>query len=181
MLKVVSLAALVAATVPALANDYDCKNEIKVTGYGALTQGWADWTAKLSWHNTAIAEYGFFYANEDTANEGNGLKPERCAPGWFGLTVCEVKARPCAKQAELECTDSDGQDCDPKIKSIQSKLAGKGYQVGPIDGRSGPIFKEAIKKFKKEFKKENKIAEIEDEIEALNKSVQTKTASQSLF
>ena len=39
MLKVVSLAAFVATTVPALANDYDCKNEIKVTGYGALSEG----------------------------------------------------------------------------------------------------------------------------------------------
>ncbi len=170
ILKVVSFAALVATTVPALANDYICKDEIKVTGYGALTKGWADWMAKLSWHNTAIAEYGFFYANEDTANEGNGLKPERCASGWFGLTVCEVKARPCAKQTELECKH-EGKACDPKIKSIQSMLADKGYSVGPIDGIRGPRTREAIKEFKKEFKKDNKIADassINNEIEALD-------------
>ena len=127
--------------------------------------------AKLSWHNSAIAEYGFFYANEDTANEGTGLKPERCAAGWFGLTVCEVKARPCAKQMELECKHDDGKACDPKVKSIQSKLAAMGYKVGPIDGIKGSKTREAIKDFKKEFKKDNKIADASstnDEIEALN-------------
>ena len=124
------------------------------------------------------------YANEDTANEGSGLKPERCAPGWFGLTICEVRGRPCAKQTELECKHDEGQACDPKVKSIQSKLSGRGYSVGPIDGILGPRTREAIKDFKKESKKDNKFADassLNDEIDALNKSAQTKTASQSLF
>ena len=90
-----------------------------------------------------------------------------------------VKGRPCFKQTELECKHNDSQDC-PKIKRIQSKLVNKGYSVGPIDGIRGPITEQAIKK----FKKDNKIPDgssIDDVIDALNKSVQTATASQSLF
>ncbi len=184
MLKVMSLAALVATTVPALANDYTCKDEIKVTGYGAFFEGWGDRMAKWSWRNTAIAEYGIFYADESTANEGHGLTTERCAQSWFGLTICEVRGRPCVEQTELECKHKDGQACDPKIKWIQSKLADKGYPVGPIDGRNGSKFKEATKKFMNEFKKDTKIADgssIDDVIEALKKSDQTKTASLSHF
>ncbi len=124
-----------------------------------------------SWRNTAISEYGVFYGDEKIANERNGVAIERCARSGFGLMICEAKGRPCAEQTELECTHNDRQDCDPKIKSIQSKLDAKGYSVGAIDGIRGPKLDEAIKEFKKEIKKENKIADssIKEEIEALNK------------
>ena len=174
-----SLAALVATTVPALANDYECKDEIKATGYGLFFKEWGNWMAKWSWSNTATVDYGFFYGVEATANEGTGVSPERCAPGWLGLMICEVKGRPCVKKTELECKPNDGQDC-PKIRKIQSMLADKRYSVGPIDGKKGPLFEQAIKK----FKKDNKLREdssLDDVVEALNKSLPTVTASQSLF
>ena len=161
MLKVVSFAALVATTVPALANDYTCKDEIKVTGYGAFFEGWGDRMAKLSWRNTAIAEYGMI-GDQKSVIEGHGLSTERCAQSWFGLTICEVRGRPCVEQTELECKHKDGQACDPKVKWIQSKLAEKGYPVGPIDGRNGSKFKEATRKFMNEFKKDIKIADGSD-------------------
>ena len=143
-----------------------------MTGYGAPFETFGKFMAEWSWRNTAIAKYEVFYGDESKANEGKGLDPERCAQSGFGLTICEVRARPCANQTELECKPDDRQNCDPKIKSIQSQLADNGFPVGAIDGIRGKKFEQALKDFQKKFKNDNKVADLSalhDEIEALNK------------
>lgn len=180
MLKVVSLATLVATTVPALATDYDCKGEIKGVGYGLFFKEWGNSRAKRSWSDNAIADWGPFYGVEATADEGEGIGDSkvRCAPWWFGFMVCEVKAHPCVIKTELECTHKDSYDCDPKIKWIQSKLSAKRYSVGQIDGISGEKFGQAIAK----FKTENNMPDgstIDDVVEVLNKPVQKTAAVES--
>jgi hypothetical protein len=181
-LKVASLAALVVMTVPALADDYNCKKEITVTGDASFFGEEGGKSNAISrWRNAAIADYGVFYGDNKIANEGIGLITAPCAPGWFalfGVMICEAKGRPCVIKTELECTHKDSQDCDPTIKWIQSKLSAKNYQVGQIDGISGEKFEQAIEKFKKENNMPDG-SSIYDVIEVLNKSVQRTTAVES--
>ena len=178
MSKVVSLAALVVMTAPALANDYNCKNEIKVMGGGAIIESWAKEKAKSEWRYSAKADYGYFYGDDTNASEGTGLIIEPCARSGIGLMICEAKGRPCVIKTELECTHNDRQDCDPTIKWIQSKLSAKRYSVGQTDGIRGEKFEEAIEKFKKENNMPDG-SSINDVIEALKKSVQATTAVES--
>ncbi len=142
-----------------------------------LFEEWANSMAKRSWSDNAKADYGFFYGVEATADEGEGIGDSKvhCAPGWFGLKVCEVKARPCVIKTELECTHKDSYDCDPTTKWIQSKLYAKRYSVGQIDGIRGEKFDQVIGKFKKENNMPDS-ASIADVIEVLNKSGQRTAA-----
>ena len=165
----------VAATAPALASDYICKDEIKVTGNGAITEWGARKKAKLAWRDAAIVDYGIFYADEENANEGNHVSIMRCARSGIFLMRCEVRGRPCVEQTELECTRNEGQDCDPTIKWIQSKLSARGYSLGRIDGKSGPRFEQAVD----QFKRDNEMSDgssIDDVIAVLKKPVKTTTA-----
>jgi len=165
----IAAAALVCFAGASVAADYSCKKEITATGNGAITEDGGKKKAIKVWRDRAIADYGFYYGDEKTANEGLGVVVERCARSSIGLMVCEAKGKPCVVQTgnDLECTRGDSSNCDAKSKWIQFQLDKRGYDVGAVDGSIGRKTERAIEK----FKKDQKIASdnIEDVIAALKK------------
>lgn len=139
---------------PAIAEEFNCKSEILATGKGALTKAAAEEKAVATWRAQAVSNYGIFFGEFSVANEGKKGAVERCTRSLVGLHVCQARGRPCelvtTGAAEIKCKLDDGDDCQPTIKWVQSRLNAKGSNIS-VDGIFGFRTERAILTYRRAY------------------------------